>query len=142
MNETVLKLNAMLVGDTFDRAYFESLLMKLNEHYHVKLRFYDLELYTEQRMISAQQIKRDAVDSQDYELAAHHRDIERTCEACIEMKKQYNIKGSILLMDNDHLLYFYMGTSKNDKLARAGFNKTIALIGSRRNADYLPFPNT
>lgn len=52
------------------------------------------------------------------ETAAKFRNLEKECPTYIDLKTQYNIEKSTFYYDPDYLVYFYLGTAKNDKIVK------------------------
>lgn len=127
------------MAETFDHEQFTCQIKQLHNEFHLKLRLYDFEAYTEKKMHQLQRLKRNAIVTRRYELAADLRIIERACAEHLDLKSRYNIEKSMFILEKDHLLFFHVGTAINDQQAKSGFDQCIQDIGEQNNADYLPF---
>jgi hypothetical protein len=121
MENIIFKLNEMLFEDSFDRQQFESLINTLKAQLNLTLVFEDFEFYNEKRLENTQKEKRAGIESLNYDWALMQRKIENYCIEKLELKAQYKIDRSSFYQEENLLFYFYLGTSKNDKLAKEYF---------------------
>lgn len=115
VEEIVEKLELTLNIADFNTAEFENLLESLIEQEKVKLKILDFEYYNEERLEHAKKEKIEGVKSQNFEWAASWRDKEVKILKYIELREEFNIKKSGFHFEKGFLLYFYLGTEKNDK---------------------------
>jgi len=115
VEEIVKKLKLALNNADFNTHEFENLLESLTEQEKVKLKILDFEYYNEERLEHAKNEKIEGVKSQNFEWAASWRDNEKKILKYIELREEFNIKKSGFHFEEGFLLYFYLGTEKNDE---------------------------
>lgn len=114
VEEILEKLQLTLNIADFNTAEFENLLESLIEQEKVKLKILDFEYYNEERLEHAKKEKIEGVKSQNFEWAASWRDKEKKILKYIELREEFDIKKSGFHYEEGFLLYFYLGTEKND----------------------------
>ncbi len=114
VEEIVEKLKLTLNSTDFNINDFENLLESLIEQEEVKRKILDFEYYNEKRLEHAKKEKIEGVKSQNFEWAASWRDKEKKILKYIELREEFDIKKSGFHYEEDYLLYFYLGTEKND----------------------------
>jgi len=122
---TILKLNELLVAEQFNREEFESILRSFEEQFKPNILILDFEYYNEDRLESARSNKMTKLKLQDFEATAKFRKMEKECMIYIEIKTEFKIKKSTFFYVNDYLFYSYLGTAKNDKTVRVLISSTI-----------------
>ncbi|MCK4661530.1 MAG: hypothetical protein KAT68_01585 [Bacteroidales bacterium] len=120
IQKIVKKLNNFLDEEHLNEKQFENSLKHIFEIGidKVKIKIIDFEYHNEERLKHATKEKIEEVKSQNFEWAAKQREIEKKCKRHIELKKEYNIEKSMFYYEHNFLLYFYFGTSKNDKIIK------------------------
>ena len=119
------KLNEILEKDNPDIELFETLLMTLKSEYNPKIKLIDFEYYTEERLIKAKEEKIICIRLQNFEKAASNRDLELECQKHIDLKNQFELNKSMFDLKEGYLLYYYFGTSLNDRKIREFYKKFI-----------------
>ena len=97
--------------------------IKLNNTPKIKL--IDFEYYNEKRLGDAKQEKIIFVQLQNFKRAASNRDLELECQKHVDLKSEFKIEKSTFHYEQNYLMYFYLGTAKNDKLVREYFKKEM-----------------
>lgn len=115
IEETVKKLNHALNCMDFNPENFNILLGSLIEKENIKLKLYDFEYYNEERRAVANREKHKGISSQNFELAAEWRDLEREILRYIELRKEFNANRSEFSYDGEFLIYLYFGKERNDE---------------------------
>jgi hypothetical protein len=87
----------------------------INKVYKKRIVIVDFEMYNSECCGSMKTNKENAIKMQDFELAADMRYEERKCLRIIEIKEQLKLKNSAFKYINKSFVYFYAGTTKNDK---------------------------
>jgi hypothetical protein len=121
LEEIVLKLNEMLNITPFSTVQFEKLFDNLRMKYHPKIGFLDFEYFNETTLKKAQKEKIKAVKTQNFEYAATRRVLEKECLKYIELRTRFEITKSIFLCEDNHFVYSYFGTARNDKRIKKFF---------------------
>jgi hypothetical protein len=119
-NESViLELNKLLTIDEFNFEQVDYFIQSLKEHNKVIIKLIDFEYYNEERLDKANKEKIICVQLQNFEKAASNRDLEMECKKYIDLKNELGIVNSEFHFEQNYLLYFYLGTSKNDRYIKA-----------------------
>jgi hypothetical protein len=118
----IQKLNEVVDSDPFDLTEFDSLIIQFKELLKTDVKFLDLEFYDEARMITARSNKTAKEELNDFNAAFEYREIERKCLKYSQLKSEFNIEKSSFYQYKDYLLYFCLGTGKNDKVVRDYMN--------------------
>jgi hypothetical protein len=118
-------LNDMLEKDNPDLELFETLLMTLKSEYNPKIKLIDFEYYNEERLMKAKEEKLICVRLQNFEKAASNRDLELDCQKHIGLKNQLDLIKSMFDLKDGYLLYYYFGTSLNDRKIREFYKRYI-----------------
>ena len=116
--EIIQKLNELVESDQFDHTKFDFLITLLKEQLKTDVKFFDFEYYNEARMESARSNKNAMVKLKDFVAAAEFREIEWECQKYSQLKSEFLIEKSSFYLDKDYLIYFCLGTAKNDKVIR------------------------
>ncbi len=115
--EIVQKLNELVDSD-FDLTILDSLIKKFKEQLKTDVNFFDLEYFNEQRMLEARSNKTAKEEPKDFNSAFEFREIERKCLKYSQLKSEFHIEKSSFSLYKDYLLYFYLGSAKNDKVIK------------------------
>lgn len=67
-----------------------------------------------------------------FEKAAAQRDLEAKCQKYIDIKRKYNINGSMFIYQDNILLFLYFGTSNTEKKVKEYID---ALVKIRDNGN-------
>jgi hypothetical protein len=120
--EIVQKLNKVVDSDPFDLTELDSLVKRFMEQAKTSVKFLDLEIYGEARMLEARRNKIAKEELKDFNSAFEFREIERKCEKYSQLKSEFHIEKSSFYQYKDYLLCFCLGTAKNDKIIRDYLN--------------------
>jgi len=115
VDKVVAMLNHALNDADLKTNKFEAQLELLTQKEKVKVKIVDLEYYNEDRLQRAKNEKINCIRSQNFELSAKWRDKERKILEYIKLREEFNIIKSCFHLEAGYLLYFYLGTEKNDK---------------------------
>jgi hypothetical protein len=116
-------LNNSLESDSFDIAEFDKLYQTIWSNNTFKIKLIDFEFYNEKRLEEAIKEKIVCVELLNFERAASNRDLELECQKYIDLKSEFKIEKSAFHYEQKYLMYFYLGTAKNDKLVREYLKK-------------------
>lgn len=119
----IKKLNSFLESDSFDILEFDKLYQSLKLNNALKVKLFDFEYHNENRLEAAIKEKIACVKLEDLEGAAANRDLELECKKYIDLKAEFKIEKSAFHYEQKYLLYFYLGTAKNDKAVREYLEK-------------------
>jgi len=126
VSENVIQeLNNLLETDNFDIMQFDIIYRLIKEQETAKTKLIDFEYYNEERLEEAKNEKIICVQLQNFEKAASSRDLELECQKYVDLKKEFKIEKSRFHYEQNFLLYFYLGTSKNDKLVKEYLKKEL-----------------
>jgi len=126
VSENVIQeLNNLLETDSFDIMQFDIIYRLIKEQETAKTKLIDFEYYNEERLEEAKNEKIICVQLQNFEKAASSRDLELECQKYVDLKKEFKIEKSRFHYEQNFLLYFYLGTSKNDKLVKEYLKKEL-----------------
>lgn len=114
----ISELNNFLESDSFDIVEFEKLYQSIKISNNIKFKLIDFEYYNEKRLEEAIKEKIVCVELLNFERAASNRDLELECQKYIDLKLEFKIEKSAFHYEQKYLMYFYLGTAKNDKLVR------------------------
>jgi len=117
------ELNSFLESDSFDIEEFDKLYQSLKLNNTFKIKLIDFDYYNEERLEEAKKEKIICVQLQNFERAASNRDLELECQKYVDIKSEYKIEKSAFHYEHKYLMYFYLGTAKNDKLVREYLKK-------------------
>ena len=117
------KLNNFLESDSFDIVEFEKLYQSLKISNNFRFKLIDFEYYNEKRLEEAIKEKIVCVELLNFERAASNRDLELECQKYIDLKSEFKIEKSAFHYEQKYLMYFYLGTAKNDKLVKEYLKK-------------------
>lgn len=124
VSENVIQeLNNLLETDSFDIMQFDIIYRLIKEQETAKTKLIDFEYYNEERLEEAKNEKIICVQLQNFEKAASCRDLELECQKYVDLKKEFKIEKSMFHYEQNYLMYFYLGTAKNDKLVREYLKK-------------------
>ena len=124
VSENVIQeLNNLLETDSFDIMQFDIIYRLIKEQETAKTKLIDFEYYNEERLEEAKNEKIICVQLQNFEKAASSRDLELECQKYVDLKKEFKIEKSMFHYEQNYLMYFYLGTAKNDKLVREYLKK-------------------
>ena len=112
------ELNNFLESDNLDMEEFKKLYQSIKHNNTFKIKLIDFENYNEKRLEEARKEKINSVKIQEFEKAAFNRQLEMDCRKHIEIKTEFKIEKSAFFYKQNYLMYFYLGTAKNDKLIR------------------------
>ena len=117
------ELNKFLESDSFDIVEFEKLYQSIKINNNFKIKLIDFEYYNEKRLEEAIKEKIICVELLNFERAASNRDLELECQKYIDLKLEFKIEKSAFYYEQKYLMYFYLGTAKNDKLVKEYLKK-------------------
>lgn len=124
VSENVIhELNNLLEADSFEIKQFANLYRLIKEQDTVKIKLIDFEYYNEKKLEEVKKEKIICVQLQNFERAASSRDLELECQKYVDLKKEFKIEKSMFHYEQNYLMYFYLGTAKNDKLVREYLKK-------------------
>lgn len=112
------ELNNFLESDNLDMEEFKKLYQSIKHNNTLKIKLIDFEYYNEKRLEEARKEKINCVQIREFERAASNRQLEMDCRKHIEIKTEFKIEKSAFFYKQNYLMYFYLGTAKNDKLIR------------------------
>jgi len=112
------ELNDFLESENIDIEGFKKLYKSIKHSNNVKIKLIDFEYYNEKRLEEARKEKINSVQIQEFEKAAFNRQLEMDCRKHVELKTELKIEKSAFYYEQNYLMYFYLGTAKNDKLIR------------------------
>jgi len=118
VEEIILKLNEILEFKEFPETQFLELINLAKKQYCLNVKILDFEKFNEQKQEIAKNEKIHSIKAQNFEIAANWRDIEKKCIDINELKLKYNILNSMFRIEQKYLLFFFLGTFKNDKLIK------------------------
>lgn len=116
-------LNNFLESDSLDIEEFKKLYQSIKLNNTVKIKLIDFEYYNEKRLEEAKKEKIICVELMNFERAASNRDLELECQKYVDLKTEFKIEKSAFHYEQKYLMYFYLGTAKNDKLVREYLKK-------------------
>jgi hypothetical protein len=122
--DIVMKMNEMLEADKFKLNQFDFLIIQLKELFQITVKFLDFGYFNDKRLKLLKKEKIRLIKIQDFEAAAKIREMEKECSDYISVRTEYNIEKSSFYHDQENLLYFHLGTSKNDKKIKGYFAKS------------------
>ena len=125
MEAQIEKLNQALHADDFNEDDFVSHIKRIVEKEGVLLRILDFKYFNEKRLEYAAAEKVKAIKSRHFESAALWRDKERKVLEYIEIKNGLKIQQSGFHYDKGYLLYFHLGTAKNDVAIKNALNMVL-----------------
>ena len=121
MKNHIEKLNLALHDDDFDAESFSNLLQHVIKNEKVRLRILDFEYFNQARLERLTREKLEAIRAKDYHAAALWRDKERKVLEYIEIKNELQIQQSGFRYEKGYLLYFHLGTARNDQAIKKVF---------------------
>jgi hypothetical protein len=101
------------------------LYQSIKQNSPIQIKLIDFEYFNEKRLEEAQKEKIICVQLQDFERAASNRDLESECQKYVDIKNEFKIEKSRFHFEQNYLLYFCLGTAKNDKLVREYLKKEM-----------------
>lgn len=116
-------LNNFLESDSFDIVEFEKLFQSIKARNNFKTKLIDFEYYNETRLEEAKKEIIICLEKKYFEKAVVSRNLELECQIHIDLKSELNIQKSAFHYEHDHLIYFHLGTARNDKLIREYLKK-------------------
>ena len=119
----ISELNNFLESDCFDIDCFDNCYKSLKLNNTLKIKIIDFEYYNEKRLEESKKEKTICVKLQNFEKAASYRDLELECQKYVDLKTELKIEKSAFYYEQNYLMYFYLGTAKNDKLVREYLKK-------------------
>jgi len=121
MKNHIEKLNLALHDDDFDAESFSNLLQHVIKNEKVRLRILDFEYFNQARLERLTKEKLESIRAKDYHAAALWRDKERKVLEYIEIKNELQIQQSGFRYEKGYLLYFHLGTARNDQAIKKVF---------------------
>ena len=121
MKNHIEKLNLVLHADHFDADAFSDLLQHVIKNEKVRLRILDFEYFNQARLERLTKEKLESIRAKDYHAAALWRDKERKVLEYIEIKNELQIQQSGFRYEKGYLLYFHLGTARNDQAIKKVF---------------------
>lgn len=115
----IRNLNELLEADNINMQQFDDLLKSLKELYNPRIKLIDFEFYNEESKERFSKEKLICVKLHNFDKAAYNRGLELECLKYINLKTEFEIKKSMFYYEQNYLLYFYLGTAKNDKSIRS-----------------------
>lgn len=115
VDELVEKLRYALNDENLDSGELENLVEQLVANESLNIKILDFEYYNEERYQHTKIEKIKSVKAQNFVLAASWRDKEKEIAGYIEIKEEFEIEKSRFHYQEGYLLYFYLGTEKNDE---------------------------
>lgn len=115
----IRNLNEVLEADNINMQQFDDLLKTLKELYNPRIKLIDFEFNNEESIERYRREKIICVKLHNFEKAAYYRSLELECLKYIDLKTEFDIKKSTFHYEQNYLLYFYLGTAKNDKSIRS-----------------------
>lgn len=107
-------LNQLLYADKVDNQELEKIISTLDKELNTKIRLLNYEFYNEERLNSAIVEKKRQIELSNFELASKQRFLEKKCQHYLDLKTKLGIEKSVFYRVRNALLYFYLGTAKND----------------------------
>lgn len=99
--------------------------MTLKSEFNIKIKLIDFEYFNEERLMNAKEEKIICVRLQNFEKAASNRDLELECQKHIDLKNQFELNKSMFDLKEGYLLYYYFGTSLNDRKMKEIYKQFI-----------------
>ncbi len=115
VEKIVEKLIHVLNADEINKEELEREVELLTTDEGVNVKILDFEYYNEERHQHARNEKIESVKAQNFELAASWRLKEKEAAGYLEIKEEFEITKSKFYYQEGYLLYFYLGTEKNDR---------------------------
>lgn len=125
--ELLEKLKLSLQSIDFSAEEVENLLELLSVQENVQLKILDFAYYNEdmQKYVSSQKIE--CVKASDFETAARWRNKEKKILSLIEFRDEFAIHKSGFYLDQAYLIYYHLGTERNDSQMRDIMRKKLLI---------------
>jgi hypothetical protein len=112
--EIIGKLNHALNAPDLNTDQFINNLNLLTEQEKAKVKIIDIEFYNEESLEHARKEMKVGIKTRNFEWAVRWREKELEILKYIELRQKLNIEKSAFHFDEGLLLYFHLGTAKND----------------------------
>ncbi len=121
-NEEINKLNELLDGENQDINELDKLLITLKQEKQMHLQLIDLTYYNLALLQKASMDRVLSVKFHNFEMAAFNRNLEKRCREFIQLQSHFGVEKSQFQFHDGKLIYFHLGTSKNEDVIIDYFN--------------------
>lgn len=123
MSETLDSLNGFISEPISDLMEPLNLMHVLKKEYSLQLVLVDFKQYNEELLAKTRTEKSQAVEALNFEWAANQRELERDCQKYIALRDRLQLASSTFSINNQQLVFFYFGLTKNDEVLKELFEK-------------------